>query len=67
MAVEGNAINFQQSFGEMLNQIQCGNDIVDITEDRWPVAALVDAKLFARIRRMRDRTSRRAERFERNG
>jgi prevent-host-death family protein len=39
----------------MLNQVQYRNDSIVIKKDGKPVAALVDAELFARIRRMRDR------------
>jgi prevent-host-death family protein len=39
----------------MLNQVQYRNDSIIIHKDGKPVAALVDAELFARIRRMRDR------------
>ena len=52
---EVNAVNFRQNLGEMLNQVQYRNDSIVINKDGKPVAALVDAELFARIRRMRDR------------
>jgi prevent-host-death family protein len=39
----------------MLNQVQYRNDSIVINKDGKPVAALVDAELFARIRRMRAR------------
>jgi prevent-host-death family protein len=39
----------------MLNQVQYPNDSIVINKDGKPVAALVDAELFARIRRMRER------------
>lgn len=55
MITEVNAVNFRQNLGEMLNQVQYRNDSVVINKDGKPVAALVDAELFARIRRMRDR------------
>jgi prevent-host-death family protein len=35
----------------MLNQVQYRNDSIVINKDGKPVAALVDAELFARIRR----------------
>lgn len=50
-----NAVNFRQNLGEMLNQVQYRNDSIVINKDGKPVAALVDAELFARIRRMQDR------------
>jgi prevent-host-death family protein len=55
MITEVNAVNFRQNLGEMLNQVQYRNDSIVINKDGRPVAALVDAELFARIRRMRDR------------
>jgi prevent-host-death family protein len=39
----------------MLNQVQYRGESIVINKDGKPVAALVDAELFARIRRMRDR------------
>ncbi len=55
MISEVNAVTFRQNLGEMLNQVQYRNDAIVIKKDGKPVAALVDAELFARIRRMRDR------------
>lgn len=55
MITEVNAVNFRQNLGEMLNQVQYHNDSIVINKDGKPVAVLVDAELFARIRRMRDR------------
>ncbi|MEJ2768186.1 type II toxin-antitoxin system Phd/YefM family antitoxin [Mycetohabitans sp. B46] len=55
MITEVNAVNFRQNLGEMLNQVQYRNDSIVINKDGKPVAALVDAELFARIRRMQDR------------
>jgi len=55
MVTEVNAVNFRQNLGEMLNQVQYRKDSVVIHKDGKPVAALVDAELFARIRRMRER------------
>lgn len=55
MITEVTAVNFRQNLGEMLNQVQYRNDTIVINKDGKPVAALVDAELFARIRRMRDR------------
>ena len=46
---------FGRNLGEMLNQVQYRNDSIVINKDGKPVAALVDADLFARIRRMQDR------------
>lgn len=58
MITEVNAVNFRQNLGEMLNQVQYRNDSIVINKDGKPVAVLVDAELFARIRRMRDRFDR---------
>ncbi len=55
MINEVTAVNFRQNLGEMLNQVQYRNDSIVISKDGKPVAALVDAELFARIRRMRER------------
>jgi prevent-host-death family protein len=55
MITEVSAVNFRQNLGEMLNQVQYRNDSIVINKDGKPVAALVDADLFARIRRMQDR------------
>ena len=55
MITEVNAVSFRQNLGEMLNQVQYRNDSIVINKDGRPVAALVDAELFARIRRMMDR------------
>lgn len=55
MITEVNAVNFRQNLGEMLNQVQYRNDSIVVSKDGKPVAALVDAELFARIRRMQGR------------
>ena len=55
MINEVSAVTFRQNLGEMLNQVQYRNDSIVINKDGKPVAALVDAELFARIRRMRER------------
>lgn len=55
MIREINAVKLRQNLGEMLNQVQYRRDSIVINKDGNPVAALVDADLFARIRRMRER------------
>jgi prevent-host-death family protein len=55
MITEVNAVTFRQNLGEMLNQVQYRNENIVINKDGKPVAVLIDAELFARIRRMRDR------------
>jgi prevent-host-death family protein len=52
---ETNAVTFRQNLGEMLNIVQYRNDSVLIKKDGKPVAALIDARLFERIRRMQER------------
>jgi len=55
MITEVTAVNFRQNLGEMINQVQFRSDSIVINKDGKPVAVLVDAELFARIRRMRER------------
>lgn len=55
MITEVSAVSFRQNLGDMLNQVQYRNDSIVINKDGKPVAALVDAELFARIRRMQQR------------
>ncbi len=55
MITEVSAVNFRQNLGEMLNQVQYRHDSILISKDGKPVAALVDAELFARVRRLKDR------------
>lgn len=55
MITQASAVSFRQNLGEMLNQVQYRHDSVVINKDGKPVAALVDAELFARIRRMQGR------------
>lgn len=55
MITETSAVNFRQNLGEMLNQVQYRHDSIIINKDGKPVAALVDARLFERIRRMQER------------
>ena len=49
--IQASAVSFRQNLGEMLNQVQYRHDSVVINKDGKPVAALVDARLFERIRR----------------
>ena len=55
MINEVNAVAFRQNLGEMLNQVQYRHDSILIKKDGKTVAALVDAQLFDRIRRFKDR------------
>ncbi len=53
MVNEVTAVSFRQNLGEMLNQVQYRRDSIVINKDGKPVAVLVDAELFGRIRRLR--------------
>jgi prevent-host-death family protein len=55
MITEVSAVNLRRNLGEMFNRVQYRNDSIVISKDGKPVAALVNAELFARIRRMQDR------------
>jgi prevent-host-death family protein len=64
MITETSAVKFRQNLGEMLSQVQYRHDTVVINKDGKPVAALVDARLFERIRRMQDRFDALCKRIE---
>ena len=64
MITQTSAVNFRQNLGEMLNQVQYRHDSVVINKDGKPVAALVDARLFERIRRMQGRFDTLCQRIE---
>jgi prevent-host-death family protein len=64
MITEISAVSFRQNLGEMLNQVQYRHDSVVINKDGKPVAALVDARLFERIRRMQGRFDALCQRIE---
>lgn len=64
MITQTSAVNFRQNLGEMLNQVQYRHDSVVINKDGKPVAALVDARLFERIRRMQGRFDALCQRIE---
>lgn len=55
MITETSAVAFRQNLGEMLNQVQYRHDSIVINKDGRPVAALIDARLFTRIRQMQER------------
>lgn len=55
MINETSAVAFRQNLGEYLNLVQYRKDSVLIKKDGKPVAALVDAALFERIRAMQNR------------
>lgn len=64
MITQASAVSFRQNLGEMLNQVQYRHDSVVINKDGKPVAALVDARLFERIRRMQARFDALCQRIE---
>lgn len=64
MISETSAVTFRQNLGEMLNQVQYRHDSIVINKDGKPVAALVDARLFERIRRMQARFHAICQRIE---
>lgn len=55
MITETTAVTLRQNLGDMLNRVQYRRDSILITKDGRPVAALVDAAMFERIRRMQER------------
>ena len=64
MITEVSAVMFRQNLGEMLNQVQYRHDTVMISKDGKPVAALIDSRLFERIRRMQGRFDALCSRIE---
>ena len=64
MITETNAVKFRQNLGEMLNQVQYRHDSIIINKGGQPVAALVDARLFARIQRMQTRFDKLCQKIE---
>lgn len=64
MITETSAVKFRQNLGEMINQVQYRHESVLIKKDGKPVAALVDARLFNRIRRMEARFDALSTRLE---
>lgn len=64
MITQTSAVTFRQNLGEMLNQVQYRQDSIVIHKDGKPVAALVDARLFERIRRMQGRFDALCQRME---
>ena len=63
MITETSAVSFRQNLGDMLNQVHYRSDSIVINKDGKPIAALVDARLFARIRRMQVRFDALSERL----
>lgn len=63
MVVQTSAVAIRQNLGEMLNQVQHRQDHIVISKDGKPVAALVDVKLYERIRWQRSRFEALSERL----
>ena len=64
MINEASATAFRRNLGEMLNQVQYRHDNIVINKNGKPAAALVNARLFARIRRMQARFDALCRRIE---
>jgi len=64
MITETSAVSLRENLGEMLKQVQYRHDSVVINKDGKPVAVLVDARLFERIRRMQSRFDALCQRLE---
>jgi prevent-host-death family protein len=64
MITETSAVSFRQNLGEMLNRVQYRHDTIVINKDGKPVAALIDARLLERIRRMQGRFDALCSRIE---
>ncbi|MEC8858534.1 MAG: type II toxin-antitoxin system Phd/YefM family antitoxin [Pseudomonadota bacterium] len=64
MVTETSAVKFRQNLGKMLNLVEYRHDSVLINKDGKAVAALIDARLFERIRRMQARFDDLANRIE---
>ena len=64
MIRKASAVAFRQNLGEMLNQVQYRHDSILINRDGKPVAALIDARLFERIKRLQARFDGLCERLE---
>lgn len=55
MITTTSAVNLRQQLGDILNQVQYRHDSVVIKRDGKPIAALIDHRLFERIRRLETR------------
>ena len=67
MITQINAVSFRQNLGEMLNQVQYRRDSVLINKDGKPVAGLIDARRFERIRRMQVSFDTLCQRIDKGG
>ena len=64
MIIETSAAGLRRNLSEMLNQVKYRHESVVISKGGKPVAALVDARLFERIRRMQGRFDALCQRIE---
>src|SRR5262245_57106094 len=64
MITQTSAVNLRQNLGEILSQVQFRHDSVVINKDGKPVAVLIDARFFERIRRMQDHFDALCQRVE---
>ena len=64
MISEISSVALHQNLGELLNQVQYRHDSILIKMDGKPDAALVNARLFERIRRMQARFDALCQRIE---
>jgi prevent-host-death family protein len=55
MITETSEVAFRQNLANMLSQVHSRGDSIVVNKDGKPIAALVGARLFARIRRLRRR------------
>ena len=63
MITETSEVAFRQNLADLLIQVHfCGDSIV-INNDGKPIAALVDARLFARIQRLQRRVDELSDRL----
>jgi prevent-host-death family protein len=64
MVTEIDIVTLRQNLGEMLDRVEHRRDSVVINKNGRPVAALVDARLFERVRRMQGRFDALCQRIE---
>ena len=52
MIIEATAMKLRQNLGEMINQVQYCNAVIEITKSSKPVAALIGIEMFEKIQLM---------------
>lgn len=65
MITETSAVSFRKNLGDILNQVHYRSDSIVINKDGKSIAALMDARLFERIRRMQARFDSLSQRLAR--